>query len=147
MKKTEETLQKVSNAFQNRTQKKPTDITTKIQLRKMVDEMEKEIGLSNHCIFVSFMKLIIYLSYYSIINISEDMMNVFINIKNGHNVDIPDVKQKDNNLKYDKLLKEHELLKEKLESAMKELAEKEKKKVQPSVKLEDIKNVDLQNGK
>jgi len=147
MKKTEETLQKVSNAFQNRTQKKPTDITTKIQLRKMVDEMEKEIGLSNHCIFVNFMKLIIYLSYYSIINISEDMMNVFINIKNGHNVDIPDVKQKDNNLKYDKLLKEHELLKEKLESAMKELAEKEKKKIQPSVKLEDIKNVDLQNGK
>jgi len=148
MKKTEETLRKISNAFQNRTQKKPTDITTKVQLKKMVDEMEKEIGLLKHCIFISFMKLIIYLLYYSIINISEDMMNVFINIKNGHNVDIPEVKQKDNNLKYDKLLKEHELLKEKLESAMKELAnEKEKKKVQPSVKLDDTKNVDLQNGR
>lgn len=77
------------------------------------------------------------------------MLGIFTNIKNGHNVDIPDVKAKDtNNLKYDKLLKEHEALKEKLESAMKELtSEKEKKKVQPSVKVEDTKNVDLQNGK
>lgn len=76
------------------------------------------------------------------------MLNLFSNIKNGHNVDIPDVKLKDNNLKYDKLLKEHELLKEKLESAMKELAsEKEKKKVQSNVKVEDTKNLDLQNGK
>lgn len=75
------------------------------------------------------------------------MLNIFSNIKNGHNVDIPDVKSKDNNnLKYDKLLKEHELLKEKLESAVKELAsEKEKKKVQSNVK-EDTKNLDLQNG-
>jgi len=38
-------LQKVSSAFQNRTQKKPTESTTKLQLKKMVDEMEKEIGL------------------------------------------------------------------------------------------------------
>lgn len=77
------------------------------------------------------------------------MLSIFTNIKNEHNVDIPDVKSKDNNnLKYDKLLKEHEQLKEKLESATKELAsEKEKKKVQPSVKVEDTKNVELQNGK
>lgn len=76
------------------------------------------------------------------------MMNIFTNIKNGHNVDIPDVKQNDTTLKYDKLLKEHELLKEKLESAVKELAsEKEKKKNQPSVRIDDTKNVDLQNGK
>lgn len=77
------------------------------------------------------------------------MLSIFTNIKNGHNVDIPDVKRKDNNnLKYDKLLKEHEALKEKLESAVKELAsEKERKKVQPIVKVEDTKNVDLQNGR
>ncbi|XP_020296527.1 golgin IMH1-like isoform X2 [Pseudomyrmex gracilis] len=122
--KTEEILQKVSSAFQNRTQKKPTDATTKVQLKKMVDEMEKEI---------------------------EDILNTFTGIKNGHNVNIPDLKSKDNkdnNMKYDKLLKEHELLKEKLESAMKELAsEKEKKKVQPSVKADDTKNADLQNVK
>lgn len=76
------------------------------------------------------------------------MLGIFSNIKNGHSVDIPDVKSKDNNLKYDKLLKEHEQLREKLESAVKELAsEKEKKKVQPNVKTEDTKNTDLQNGK
>ncbi|XP_029160723.1 kinesin-like protein KIF15 isoform X1 [Nylanderia fulva] len=121
MKKTEEILQKVSNAFQERTQKKATDSTTRIQLKKMVDEMEKEI---------------------------EDMLNIFSNIKNGHNVDISDLKPKDNNLKYDKLLKEHELLKEKLESTIKELtSEKEKKKVQSNVKVEDTKNVELQNVK
>ncbi|XP_077271634.1 uncharacterized protein LOC143902526 isoform X2 [Temnothorax americanus] len=122
VKKTEEILQKVSSAFQDRTQKKPTESTTKLQLKKMVDEVEKEI---------------------------EDMLSIFTNIKNGHNVDTPGVKPKDNNnLKYEKLLKEHELLKEKLESAVKELAsEKEKKKVQPNVKVEDTKNVDLQNAK
>jgi len=38
-------LQKVSSAFQDRTQKKSTESTTKLQLKKMVDEMEKEIGL------------------------------------------------------------------------------------------------------
>lgn len=75
------------------------------------------------------------------------MLSIFTNIKNGHNVDIPDVKAKENNLKYDKLLKEHEQLKEKHESAVKELAsEREKKKVQSSVKVDDTKNIDLQNG-
>jgi len=83
-----------------------------------------------------------------IVNILEDMLSIFANIKNGHNVDIPDVKQKDNNnLKYDKLLKEHELLKEKFESTVKELASEKEKKVQSSVKVEDTKNVDLQNGR
>ncbi|XP_014470795.1 PREDICTED: cingulin isoform X2 [Dinoponera quadriceps] len=116
VKKTEEVLQKVSSAFQNRTQKKPTDLTTKVQLKKMVDEAEKEI---------------------------EDMLGIFTNIKNGHNVDIPDVKPKENNLKYDKLLKEHEQLKEKFETAVKELtSEKERKK--PNVKAEDTKNADMQ---
>lgn len=76
------------------------------------------------------------------------MLGIFNNIKNGHNVDIPDMKPKENNLKYDKLLKEHELLKGKFEVAVKELSEeREKKKVQPTVKVEDTKNTDLQNGK
>lgn len=40
------------------------------------------------------------------------------------------------------------MLKEKLESTVKELAsEKEKKKVQPNIKVEDTKNVDLQTGR
>lgn len=45
-KKVEETLQKFKGEFQNRSAKKTTDFTTKVQLKKMVDEMEKEIGLS-----------------------------------------------------------------------------------------------------
>lgn len=83
------------------------------------------------------------------VNFLESILSVFTNIKNGHNVDVPDVKPKDNNnLKYDKLLKEHEQLKEKLESTTKELSnEREKKKAQPSVKVEDTKNVELQNGR
>lgn len=45
VKNVEETLKKIKNEFQSRSQKKPTDFTNKVQLKKMVDEMEKEIGL------------------------------------------------------------------------------------------------------
>lgn len=64
-------------------------------------------------------------------------------------MDIPEVKPKDNNVKYDKLLKEHELLKEKFECAVKELAEeRDKKKIQSNVKVEvDTKNMDSQNSR
>ncbi|XP_033354868.1 myosin-10-like isoform X4 [Bombus vosnesenskii] len=118
VKKVEETLQKVKGEFQSRPLKKATEFTTKVQLKKMVEEMEKEIG---------------------------DMMTVFTNISDGKEVDIQDMKIKDNHGKYDKLSKEHELLKEKLDSVMKELLdEKEKKKF--STKVEE-KNMDLQNTK
>lgn len=74
-----------------------------------------------------------------------DMMTVFANISDGKEVNIQDMKIKDNHGKYDKLSKEHELLKEKLDSVMKELLdEKEKKKF--STKVEE-KNMDLQNSK
>ncbi|XP_048263718.1 trichohyalin isoform X5 [Bombus terrestris] len=118
VKKVEETLQKVKGEFQTRPLKKATEFTTKVQLKKMVEEMEKEIG---------------------------DMMTVFTNISDGKEVNIQDMKIKDNHGKYDKLSKEHELLKEKLDSVMKELLdEKEKKKF--STKVEE-KNTDLQNIK
>ncbi|XP_043520891.1 myosin-10 isoform X2 [Frieseomelitta varia] len=117
-KKVEETLQKIKGEFQNRPLKKATEFTTKVQLKKMVEEMEKEIG---------------------------DMMIVFTNISDGKDVNIQDMKLKDNHAKYDKLSKEHELLKEKLDSVMKELSdEKEKKK--SNVKIEE-KSTDLQNMK
>ncbi|KAF3423081.1 hypothetical protein E2986_08231 [Frieseomelitta varia] len=45
-KKVEETLQKIKGEFQNRPLKKATEFTTKVQLKKMVEEMEKEIGSS-----------------------------------------------------------------------------------------------------
>ncbi|XP_006615410.1 rootletin isoform X3 [Apis dorsata] len=120
VKKIEETLQKIKGEFQNRTLKKATEFTTKVQLKKMVDEMEKEIG---------------------------DMMTIFKNISDGKDVNIQDIKLKDNHVKYEKLLKEHESLKEKFDSVMKELSdEKEKKKTQMSGKIED-KSTDLQNLK
>ncbi|CAL7935848.1 unnamed protein product [Xylocopa violacea] len=111
-----EILQKIKSEFQSRTPKKATEFTTKVQLKKMVDEMEKEIG---------------------------DMMTIFTNISDGKDVNIQDMKTKDN-VKYEKLYKEYELLKEKLDSTAKELSdEKEKKK---SGKGED-KNTELQNIK
>ncbi|XP_076248487.1 uncharacterized protein LOC143188229 isoform X2 [Calliopsis andreniformis] len=119
VKKVDETLKKIKNEFQSRPQKKATEFTTKVQLKKMVDEMEKEIG---------------------------DMMTLFTNISDGKDIDIQDVKVKDH-AKYDKLLKEHEQLKEKLEAVSKELSdEKEKKKPQQNARTDD-KNTDLQNMK
>ncbi|XP_076764138.1 uncharacterized protein LOC143431352 isoform X2 [Xylocopa sonorina] len=112
-----EILQKIKGEFQSRTPKKATEFTTKVQLKKMVDEMEKEIG---------------------------DMMSIFTNISDGKDVNIQDMKSKDNNVKYEKLYKEYEQLKDKLDSITKELSEeKEKKK---GGKGED-KNADLQNIK
>ncbi|XP_076679058.1 uncharacterized protein LOC143374652 isoform X2 [Andrena cerasifolii] len=117
VKKVEETLKKIKNEFQSRSQKKPTDFTSKVQLKKMVDEMEKEIG---------------------------DMMIVFANIADGKDVDIQEMNSKDH-AKYGKLLKEYEILKEELDTVTKELSnEKEKKKAQPNAKADD-KNTDLQN--
>nr|XP_031826232.1 trichohyalin isoform X1 [Nomia melanderi]XP_031826233.1 trichohyalin isoform X1 [Nomia melanderi]XP_031826234.1 trichohyalin isoform X1 [Nomia melanderi]XP_031826235.1 trichohyalin isoform X1 [Nomia melanderi]XP_031826236.1 trichohyalin isoform X1 [Nomia melanderi] len=119
VKKVEDTLQKIKSEFQNKPQKKVTEFTTKVQLKKMVEEMEKEIG---------------------------DMMTVFTNISEGRDVDIQEFKSKDQ-AKYSELLKEHELLKEKLDVMTKELFhEKEKKKTQPIAKADD-KNPDLQNMK
>ncbi|XP_015438244.1 PREDICTED: trichohyalin isoform X2 [Dufourea novaeangliae] len=119
VKKIEETLQKIKSEFDNRPQKKASDLATRVQLKKLVDELEKEIG---------------------------DLMVVFTNISEGKDMDIHDMKSKDH-AKYDKLLKDHEALKEKFDSLTKELAdEKEKKKAQPSTKL-DEKNSDLQNTK
>lgn len=47
-------MQKIKGEFQNRTLKKATEFTTKIQLKKMVDEMEKEIG-SLYYFFISLL--------------------------------------------------------------------------------------------
>lgn len=72
-------------------------------------------------------------------------MSVFINISEGKDVDIQELKSKDQ-VKYSELLKEHELLKEKLDVMTKELFhEKEKKKTLPIAKVDD-KNPDLQNS-
>lgn len=72
-------------------------------------------------------------------------MTVFANIADGKDVDIQEMKSTDH-AKYDKLLKEYEILKEELDTVTKELSiEKEKKKAQPNAKADD-KNTDLQNS-
>ncbi|XP_029055697.2 trichohyalin isoform X1 [Osmia bicornis bicornis] len=120
VKKVEETLKKIKGEFQGRPQKKATDLTSKVQLKKMVEEMDKEIG---------------------------DLMIIFTNISDGKDVDVQELKSKDSHIKYDKLMKEYELLKEKLDNVTKELSnEKEKKRTQSGSKAED-KNTDLQNIK
>ncbi|XP_054012586.1 uncharacterized protein LOC128894695 isoform X2 [Hylaeus anthracinus] len=118
VKKVDESLKKIKNEFQNRAQKKTSEFTTKVQLKKLVDEMEKEIG---------------------------DMMAVFVNVSDGKEMDI-DMKSKEY-AKYDKLLKEHDLLKEKLDVVMKELADEKEKKKTPFGAKADDKNTDLQNIK
>lgn len=56
-------------------------------------------------------------------------------------------KVNDTNLKYDTLTKEHELLKEKLEKAMKELASEKETKKSKIAKNEDGKNSEIQSSK
>lgn len=40
----EEAVADILQFYTKRTPKKPTDITTKLQMKKMVDELENEIG-------------------------------------------------------------------------------------------------------
>ncbi|XP_015588016.1 titin homolog [Cephus cinctus] len=122
MKKIEDALKKIGSEYKNRTQKKATDYTTKIQLRKMVDDMEKEIG---------------------------DVVGILANIVVGKDVEVPNMTTSDIVTKYDKLSKEYELLKQKLEKATKELAagDNETRKVDKGKSADDNKNTDSQGLK
>ena len=73
-----------------------------------------------------------------------EVMNVMVNLMmDGRELGIPA-----SNFKYDKLSREHELLKEKLDKTLKELAqEKETKKSKPSAAADDSKNEELANRK
>ncbi|XP_046425058.1 intracellular protein transport protein USO1 isoform X1 [Neodiprion fabricii] len=114
LRKLELTLRKVVNEYKNRTAKKTTDYTTKLQLRKMVDDLEKEIA---------------------------DIFGIIITVTEGKDVEvtgIPAVVPQDDsqNLKnQEKLVKECELLKQKLDKATRELnAERDTKKTEKSSK-------------
>jgi hypothetical protein len=43
----DEAVSSASKFYKQRTPKKPTDLTSKVQLKKMVEELETEIGMSN----------------------------------------------------------------------------------------------------
>lgn len=40
----EEAVETVAEFYKNRTPKKPTDLTTKLQMKKMVEDLENEIS-------------------------------------------------------------------------------------------------------
>lgn len=66
-------MQKIKGEFQNRTLKKATEFTTKVQLKKMVDEMEKEIG--SLCYFFIFL-LLFFIRYQVLFPILSFFNNV-----------------------------------------------------------------------
>lgn len=149
VKRIEEVLKKFGNEYKNRSQKKTnSDYTTRVQLKKMVEDMEKEIGeylnkkktkpfdfhLKLKCNFEN--------SYF---NFLGDVFGIFASIIEGKDFDSTSIKTPENNAKYDKLAKEHDTLKLKLENTMKELAiEKEKKKTETKLMI-DNKNADAQS--
>ncbi|XP_016843513.1 myosin-7 isoform X2 [Nasonia vitripennis] len=113
IKRIEDILKKVGTEYKNRSsQKKPTEFNQKMQLKKLVDGMEKDIG---------------------------DVINVMVNMIDGRDLGIPT-----SNFKYDKLSKEHELLKEKLDKTLKELElEKQTKKTKTTTSVDDSKSEEL----
>lgn len=72
---------------------------------------------------------------------------MILSLVDGKEADIPssDIQVPDNSTKQDKLLKEHEQLKQKLDKALRELAsEKESKKTDKPKSSEDNKSTELQ---
>lgn len=123
LKKFEAMLKKVGNELKNRTPKKSTEFTTKLQLRKMVDDLEKEIG---------------------------DVAAMILTLVDSKEVEVPSSPSptQENSTKHDKLVKEHELLKQKLEKALRELAnERETKKTEKPKATEENKSSELQTLK
>ncbi|KAK0158539.1 hypothetical protein PV328_009530 [Microctonus aethiopoides] len=116
VKKLEGVLKRLANDFKNRGMNKTTENTTKMQMRKMLDEVEKELG---------------------------GIHEVFVNIING-SLDSTSLKMQDINPKYDKLVKDNELLQQKLDNTIQELAKE--KEINKSSNDTSMKN-DSQNLK
>ncbi|XP_014208192.1 GRIP and coiled-coil domain-containing protein 2 isoform X1 [Copidosoma floridanum] len=120
IKRIEDVLKKVGTEYKNRTNKKPTEYAQKMQIKKLADSMEKDVG---------------------------EIINVMVNMLDNRDLGLPNT-----SFKYDKLAKEHELLKEKLDKTEKELTkEKEAKKNKTTgtavVNGDSSKNEDLVNLK
>ncbi|KAI4480134.1 hypothetical protein M0804_010495 [Polistes exclamans] len=102
VRKIEEMLTKINNDSKKRTDLKPTELGTKVQFKKTVDDMQKQI---------------------------DNIITLFANINDGQKIDITCEKNNENIMKYDALLRDYELIKQKLEDTSKELIkEKEKEK-------------------
>lgn len=72
-----------------------------------------------------------------------DVINVMVNMMEERDSGMPT----SSNFKYDRLVKEHELLKEKLDRTLKELALEKEKKTKGTVAVDESKNEDLVNCK
>lgn len=149
VKRIEEVLKKFGNEYKNRSQKKTSDFTTKVQLKKMVEDMEKEIGEPQSSTKFFTSKIVFPNKYNdNLSRIAGDVFGIFASIIDGKEIEAPAVKTPENNAKLEKLTKDHEVLKQKLENTMKELAiEREKKKSLPSAVTADNKNADAQSCK
>ncbi|CAD6227448.1 GSCOCG00001132001-RA-CDS [Cotesia congregata] len=100
IKKVEEVLKKLGTEFKTRGSKF-NDHPSKVQLRKMLEDVEKELG--------------------EVYTVFGDIINLCI--------DSPAARGQDSSLKFDKLAKENELLQQKLDNVMRDLAkEKESNK-------------------
>ncbi|XP_044581394.1 trichohyalin-like isoform X2 [Cotesia glomerata] len=100
IKKVEEVLKKLGTEYKTRGSKF-NDHPSKVQLRKMLEDVEKELG--------------------EVYTVFGDIINLCI--------DSPAARGQDSSLKFDKLAKENELLQQKLDNAMRDLAkEKESNK-------------------
>ncbi|XP_034950185.1 protein MLP1 homolog isoform X2 [Chelonus insularis] len=98
--KIDEIMKKISNDFKNKKLNK-NEHTIKSELKKTLENIGKELGDS----YVGFMNIM------------------------QLGLDSPGLKEQDSTLKYDKLIKDNELLQQKLDNALKELAnEKESNK-------------------
>ncbi|XP_058803627.1 trichohyalin isoform X3 [Phymastichus coffea] len=111
VKRLEDILKKVGTEYKNRSQRKPTEYAQKMQIKKLVDGMEKDIG---------------------------DVINVMVGMMDERDFGIPQTA----GLKYDKLTKEHELLKEKLDKTLKELAQERESREKESKKSKAPATVD-----
>ncbi|KAG8034793.1 hypothetical protein G9C98_007869 [Cotesia typhae] len=93
IKKVEEVLKKLGTEFKTRGSKF-NDHPSKVQLRKMLEDVEKELG--------------------EVYTVFGDIINLCI--------DSPAARGQDSSLKFDKLAKENELLQQKFDNAMRDLA-------------------------
>ncbi|XP_033207690.1 golgin IMH1 isoform X2 [Belonocnema kinseyi] len=117
-KKIEDILKQVGNEYKNKSQKKNMELESKVHLKKMMDDIDEEIG---------------------------DVLGMVVSAIEGGGVGLRNSKANETNLKYETLSKEHGLLKEKLEKTLKELSSEKETKKSKVPKTEDGKNGELQS--
>lgn len=111
VRKIEEMLTRIKSDCKKKTDVKAAELGTKVQFKKTVDEMQKQI---------------------------DNIITLCANINNGKEIEITHGKSIENTIKYDALLRDYELLKQKFEDVSKELVmEKQKEKEKEKDKDKD----------